>query len=115
MSPTYHLEAHDDDVETFTGPYGYAAVRQPAKSSTAPKKIGVSQGTFYGFWRVAFVVKGMGADVYQVADEEEGREVAAQLVEEGDLGDLEPNDGRFKVTADMPYKRSTAPGDGSEA
>ncbi len=106
MAKDHGLPEHGDDVATFEGPFGYASVREPAKSPTAPKKIGASQGTFYGFWRVVFVIEGLGADVYQVADEDEGREVAKRLVNDGELGDLAPNDGTYKVTADLPFRRS---------
>lgn len=92
----YALPKSPEDLEAFEGPFGYAVVRKPT-SATAPKSIGNSEGKFFGFHRVVFVLKGKGTDVYQVKDVDEGRLIAQTLVNHGDLQGLRPNaGGRFK-------------------
>jgi len=90
------LPQSPEDLESFSGPFGYAVVRKPT-SATAPKSIGNSEGKFFGFHRVVFVLKGRGTDVYQVKDLDEGRLVAKTLVDHGHLNGLKPNGGgRYK-------------------
>lgn len=97
MTNPYALPATPEDVASFEGPYGYAVVRKPT-STTAPKTIGNPEGKQFGFYRVVWVLKGKGTDVYQVKDEDEGKAVAQQLVAHGNLGALKPNaGGRYKV------------------
>ena len=70
-------------VASFTGPYGEAVVRKPhAQGAT---KIGDGAARFHAFWRVVYWLPGRISDVVMAKDEADGRRIAEQIVNTGQI------------------------------